>query len=111
MNTMNDKAPHFARRDFLKASSLALGATALGFPTLIARVRLAPANCLTLSHIGVGGMGGFHLDRMMVLMEQGQTNVAAVCDVDEKRLAAAHKKAGESPKPTAITATCSNERP
>jgi predicted dehydrogenase len=43
-------------------------------------------------------MGGFHLDRMVVLMEQGQTNVAAVCDVDEKRLAAAHKKAGEKSK-------------
>ena len=40
-------------------------------------------------------MGSFHLNRMVALMKQGQTNVAAVCDVDEKRLAAAHKKAGE----------------
>ena len=95
---MNDKTPHFARRDFLKASSFALGATALGFPTFIPASAFGASQRLTLGHIGVGGMGGFHLNRMVALMEQGQTNVAAVCDVDEKRLAAAHKKAGEKSK-------------
>ena len=39
-------------------------------------------------------MGGFHLDRMVAFMERGRTNVAAVCDVDDRRLASAHKKAG-----------------
>ena len=95
---MNDKTPHFARRDFLKASSFALGATALGFPTFIPASAFGASQRLTLGHIGVGGMGGFHLNRMVALMEQGQTSVAAVCDVDEKRLAAAHKKAGGNSK-------------
>ena len=95
---MNDKTPHFARRDFLKASSFALGATALGFPTFIPASAFGASQRLTLGHIGVGGMGGFHLNHMVALMEQGQINVAAVCDVDEKRLAAAHKKAGENAK-------------
>ena len=95
---MNDKTPYFARRDFLKASSLALGATALGFPTFIPASAFGASQRLILGHIGVGGMGGFHLNRMVALMEQGQTNVAAVCDVDEKRLIAAQKKAGENSK-------------
>ena len=34
-----------------------------------------------LGHIGIGGMGGYHLDRMLEFMGQGQTSVAAVCDV------------------------------
>ena len=91
---MNNKISHLARRDFLKASSLVLGATALGFPTIIPSRAFGASERLTLGHIGVGGMGGFHLNRMVSLMEQGLADVAAVCDADEKRLAGAHKKAG-----------------
>lgn len=93
---MNDQTPRLPRRNFLKASSLAVGATALGLPTFIPSSVFGASQRLTLGHIGVGGMGGFHLDRMVALREQGQLNVGAVCDVDEKRLAAAHKKAGEN---------------
>jgi predicted dehydrogenase len=49
---------------------------------------------LTVAHIGVGGMGGGHLQRMTKFREEGKVNIAAVCDVDEGRLANAAKVAG-----------------
>ena len=38
---------------------------------------------LTVAHIGVGGMGGGHLQRMIDFRAEGRVNIAAVCDVDE----------------------------
>ena len=99
MNNMTDQPAHLGRRDFLKATTLALGAAAAGFPTLIPSRAFGASERLTLGHIGVGGMGGFHLDRMVAFMDRGRTNVAAVCDVDEKRLASAFKKAGAKSQP------------
>ena len=49
---------------------------------------------LTVAHVGVGGMGTVDLANMMVFREQGEVHIAAVCDVDEDRLAAAVKRAG-----------------
>ena len=91
---MTSPFPRLPRRDFLKTSALALGAGALGLPTLIPQRAFGANARFTLGHIGVGGMGGFHLDRMVAFMERDTTNVAAVCDVDENRLANALKKAG-----------------
>jgi predicted dehydrogenase len=51
---------------------------------------------ITLGHIGVGGMGGGHLGRGLKFQELGLTDVAAVCDVDEKRLSAAVKRCGDA---------------
>ena len=48
----------------------------------------------TVAHIGVGGMGGGHLQRMTKFRDEGKVNIAAVCDVDEGRLAKAAKVAG-----------------
>ena len=42
---------------------------------------------LTVAHIGVGGMGGGHLQRMTEFRAEGRVNIAAVCDVDDGRLA------------------------
>ena len=39
--------------------------------------------------IGVGGMGTGHLQRMTKFREEGKVDIAAVCDVDENRLAKA----------------------
>jgi predicted dehydrogenase len=50
---------------------------------------------LTIGHIGVGGMGGGHLDYMLARRRRGDVNIAAVCDVDEGRLAGAVKKSGD----------------
>lgn len=90
---------HPARRDFLKTGSLVIGASALGFPSVIPSRAFGANERLTLGHIGVGGMGGSHLGRMVDFMKQGLVEVAAVCDADENRLAKALAKAGEQAKP------------
>ena len=88
------------RRDFL-----ATGSAALGVPYLIPSGVLATQDKpgangrLTVASIGVGGMGRGHLGRLLKFQELGQTNVAAVCDVDEKRLADALKQAGPGTVP------------
>ena len=89
------------RRTFLKAT----GATALGgvgviFPQIIhSRVlgvaeRTGANDRLNIAHIGVGGMGTVHLKNMLEFQKTGRVSLAAVCDADEKRLAAAVKLAG-----------------
>jgi len=98
--TMNGPGGKTTRRHFLQAGATVLGATAFGFPALVpARALAAPGRTganerLILGHMGVGGMGGFHLDRMVAFSERGRVGIAAVCDVDERRLAAAAQKAG-----------------
>jgi predicted dehydrogenase len=88
------------RRGFLAAAGAAIGA-----PTIIpSRVLAAPGrpganDRLVIGHIGVGGMGTTHLRQMKRFETYGITRVAAVCDVDEKRLAAAVKEAGPGVTP------------
>lgn len=82
-----------SRRGFLKAA----GAT-MALPYIIpSGVLAAPGrpganDRLVLAHIGIGGMGGFHLNDMQRFVEKGEVQVAAVCDADEKRLADAVTK-------------------
>ena len=83
-----------SRRDFLKATAV-LGAGAIGFPTIIPRSVLAAdgkpgANGrFVVAHIGVGGMGGTHLQNMLRFQQEGKVQIAAVCDADDNRLEAA----------------------
>ena len=98
---MKTEIPKIARRTFLKATgATVLGGAAIGFPQFIpARVfassdRPGANERLTLGFIGVGGMGGHHLNEMVKRVKTGEINIAAVCDADEKRLANALKKAG-----------------
>ena len=49
-----------------------------------------------MAHIGVGGMGGGHLNDMVHRQRSGQVAVAAVCDVDDNRLINASRTAGPS---------------
>lgn len=86
------------RRSFLERSGAAVaGAAALSLPQLIpSRVLGADGSPgangrLNVAHIGLGGMGNAHLRDMLKRQASGAVNVAAVCDVDEKRLAAAVK--------------------
>ena len=44
-------------------------------------------------YVGVGGMGGYHLNDMVQRRQQGQVNIAAVCDIDKNRLINALKTA------------------
>lgn len=86
------------RRTLLKRAGLAAGV--VSFPHIIPRECMSAAgrrganDRLTVAHIGVGGMGTFHLKSMVDRMKKGQVNVAAVCDVDENRLAQASENAG-----------------
>lgn len=96
---MNQPSRRIPRRDFLKTAGAAAGA-AIGFPHFVPSSVFAQAGRpganerITLAHIGLGGMGNGHLGAMLGKMQRGEANVAAVCDVDEKRLADAGKRAG-----------------
>lgn len=87
------------RRNVLKGIGAAAGA-AMGIPYFIpsgvlgAAGRVGANEKVTLAHIGVGGMGGGHLRKMVEWMKEGICNVAAVCDVDETRLEKASGMAG-----------------
>ena len=101
---MNNQTNPFPRRSFLKTTGAALGATALGFPQLVAARVLGAAgqpgakDRLTVAHIGIGGMGNYHLGDMVRRMNKGEVNIAAVCDVNAKSLARAAETAGEQAK-------------
>jgi len=98
---MTTQPTRIARRTFLKTTTAtALSGAVLGFPQVVpsgvvgSRVRPGANARLTLGHIGVGGMGTVHLKNMLEFQKSGQVNIAAVCDADEGRLAAAVKLAG-----------------
>jgi len=95
-----------ARRAFLQRTGVAaLGASAIGFPQLVPSTVLGAADQpganerLTIAHIGVGGMGSGHLSYMLARRSRNEVNIAAVCDVDEKRLASAFESTGKQAKP------------
>jgi predicted dehydrogenase len=94
-----DRGRRIRRRSFLKVAGTAAGGL-VGFPFIVSRgVMAAPGreganDRITVAHVGVGGMGTGHLVSMVDRMKKGQVNVAAVCDIDEGRLANASKKAG-----------------
>lgn len=78
------------RRRFIKNSSLALGGAAASFlfpMELLAAVRkkVGPNDRINIGLIGCKGMGFADLSSMLKISE---TNVIALCDVDEKVLAA-----------------------
>lgn len=82
-----------SRRRFLQSGATTLAAAAAA-PLILPRRVFGAADRLTLGMIGVGGMGGYHLGAMLKYREQGQVNLAAVCDADDNRLAAALKRVG-----------------
>jgi predicted dehydrogenase len=71
------------RRKFLARSAAAAGAIA--FPHYVPRRAFGANERLVTGHIGVGGQGMGNLGKFL-------NNAAAVCDVDQKRLAAAVKR-------------------
>lgn len=85
-----------SRRAFLKTSAAATAAVAFT-PTAPAA---GGSDALPVALVGCGGMGGNHLK---LLVANKRVKVAAVCDVDARRLAAAAKvaaDAGHQPKAT-----------
>lgn len=104
---MGKHTARVSRRTFLNSAGSALAASAaLGLPRFVpSRVLGAPGqaganNRIVIGHIGVGGMGSGHLDFTTGRANaRGDVAVAAVCDADEKRLAAALNKAGPKSTP------------
>jgi len=89
------------RRAFLGTTAAAL-ATPYLIPSgvLAAAGKPGAGERFTVAVIGVGGMGtAAHLGNMLQFRKEGKVNVAAVCDVDENRLAAAVKMAGPGVDP------------
>ena len=89
-----------SRRGFLVHSGRAAAGAAVAFPYVIrSGVLAAPgspgaSDRLALAVIGTGGMGNAHLRNLMEFRKMRRVNIAALCDVDDKRLAKAYKSAG-----------------
>ncbi len=81
------------RRTFLKAAG-ATAAAAMATSSFIPAHASGANERLTFGFIGVGGMGGYHLQDMKSRMDRGEVNIAAVCDIDERRLENASRTAG-----------------
>src|SRR4030095_5977286 len=78
------KCPSVSRRYFLKTAALASGATVIAAP---ARLRAVGANdSLRIGVIGVGGMGTAHVNSLTKKAEAENIQVAAVCDVYQRRV-------------------------
>jgi predicted dehydrogenase len=90
----------FSRRKFLAKAGAAISIPYLVPSGVLAATGRAGANDrLTIGMIGAGGMGTGHLRNMLMFRQAGLVNVAAVCDVDEKRLAKAVESAGPGVEP------------
>jgi len=94
------KHTKLSRRKFLAAAGAAVSAPYfVPAHVLAAPGRVGANDRIVMGHIGVGGMGGGHLHNVRRLQGKGQTKIAAVCDVDEKRLAQRLKEAGRGVQP------------
>jgi len=79
MNHSQRKLSSFNRRDFIKTTSLAVGAAAFGVPTLLRAQNLNSK--LNIAAIGAGGKGSSDIDCC------SSENIVALCDVDLERCA------------------------
>lgn len=78
-----NSTPLRTRRQFLKSAAVATGAGLTLLPRGVLRGADTPSKKLTVALIGVGGRGRAHFGAVK------DENVVAVCDVNEKALAAA----------------------
>jgi predicted dehydrogenase len=75
------------RRSFLAAAG-----AAVSLPALVPATALGANERLNVGHIGVGGRAGSLLGYDLNLQGAGMTQVVALCDIDEGRLAGAAKR-------------------
>lgn len=113
MNGNDLTKPGGSRRTFLAQSAAIAGVAMLGagnsapghtanqklFPTVKAGkgAVLKPGDPIRMAIIGTGGMGGGHLHSIIALAKDGKTNtqIVALCDVCDSKLADAKKAAEE----------------
>lgn len=91
---MNDQR-EITRRRFLKGTTTASAALALSAGPALAQG--GASERVTVGVIGCGGMGSGHIGTLLGLRQQGLVNIAAVCDVFDKRLEAAKARTGAKP--------------
>ncbi len=87
-----------SRRSFIKnTAGIGLGGLlGAGVMPHLMSARVNGANeRLTLGYIGVGGFGNQHLGRGLRFRSKGSVDIAAVCEIDSTRLAAAVERVGE----------------
>ena len=88
------------RRRFLRQATGTLTLPWLVPATIFHSAGRAGANDrITVAHIGVGGMGTAHLKNMKLFREEGEVNIAAVCEADASRLAKAVAEVGPGVTP------------
>ncbi|MBU6399167.1 MAG: Gfo/Idh/MocA family oxidoreductase [Verrucomicrobia bacterium] len=80
--------PPITRRQFLTRSALTAAVVSLGSYRANAR-RLSPNEKLDVGVIGVAGRGG---DDLHEVANTGEANIVALCDIDDRNLAAAGQK-------------------
>ncbi len=93
IKTMKAKILRTSRRSFLRRTTTAVATFSI-LPSYVLGLRGAdsPNKKLNLAFIGVGGRGGDNLNERVMTAE----NIAALCDVDSQRLAAAGSKYPEA---------------
>jgi predicted dehydrogenase len=84
------------RRGFLTAAGAAVAAPMILPSGVFAADKPGPNDRIVLGFIGMGGMAGYHLGEMLRFQREGVVDIAAVCDVDEKRLESAARKTRRS---------------
>jgi len=82
------------RRDFLKTSSLAASGFFIIPRHVLGRGFIAPSDKLNIAGVGVGGRAETNLPKAF---NNGSDNIAALCDVDDRRSVNARAKWPNSP--------------
>ena len=97
---MSIEPQSISRRAFLRRAAAAASLPHLVPARVLGHTGTPGANArFVVAVIGVGGMGSLHLRNMLQFQEEGKVGLAAVCDCDEGRLAAAVETAGPRVQP------------
>src|SRR5580704_358589 len=83
-----------SRRDFIKNSSLAAAGFFIVPRHVLGRGFIAPSDKLNIAGVGVGGRAETNLPKAY---NNGSDNIAALCDVDDRRSVNARTKWPKSP--------------
>ena len=74
--------PNSNRRDFLKTSAAVAGTSLFATPA-IARSAQSANDRIRVGLVGLGGRMRFHIASLAHMAEQGNVEIAAICDCDQ----------------------------
>ena len=77
--------PSSTRRDFMKSSAAAAGAAVLAAPA-IAKSAQSPNDRIRIGLVGIGGRMRFHIGSLSTIAQEGNVEIAAICDCDQTKL-------------------------